>query len=232
MHFAASAQAALQLKEIGEDDERIFIVGPPGLDEILEKDYTAPKDLERKYDIDASKPLLILLQHPVVTEEKESVWQMIQTLDAVKDLGIQTVVIYPNADAGGRGMIAEIKKYCKKHRFLKPIPSMPRSDFLGLMSIADTMVGNSSSGIIEAPSFRLPVINIGTRQLGRQRAGFILDVGHDAQRIQQAIRKAMQDSPSLGNAGETESPYGDGRSSERIVRILQDIDLNKFWPKR
>lgn len=232
MHFAASAQAALQLKKIGEDDERIFIVGAPGLDEILEKDYTAPKDLERKYDIDASKPLLILLQHPVVTEEKESVWQMIQSLEAVKDLGIQTVVIYPNADAGGRGMIVEIKKYCKKHRFLKPIPSMPRSDFLGLMSIADTMVGNSSSGIIEAPSFRLPVINIGTRQLGRHRAGYILDVGHDAQRIQQAIRKAMQGSPSLGNAGETESPYGDGRSSERIVRILQDIDLNKFWPKR
>lgn len=232
IHFVASAQAATQLRKIGEDKRRIFIVGAPGLDEILEKGFTSSEVLERKYDIDASKPLLILLQHPVVTEEKKAVPQLMQTLEAIKAIGIQTVVIYPNADAGGMGMIAEIKKFCRKHRFLKPVKSMPRTDFLGLMSIADAMVGNSSSAVIEAPSFRLPVVNIGTRQLGRQRAGYVRDVGHDARKIQLAIENALRGSRSNLKRARTRSPYGDGRSSEKIVRILQDIDLNKFWPKR
>jgi UDP-N-acetylglucosamine 2-epimerase (non-hydrolysing)/GDP/UDP-N,N'-diacetylbacillosamine 2-epimerase (hydrolysing) len=231
IHFVASAQAGTQLRKIGEDKRRIFIVGAPGLDEILGKVFTSSDILGRKYDIDGSKPLLILLQHPVVTEEKKAVDQLMETLEAVKVIGIQTVVIYPNADAGGMGMIAAIKTFCRKNRFLKPVKSMPRTDFLGLMSVADAMIGNSSSALIEAPSFRLPVVNIGTRQLGRQRAGYVIDVDHDAGQIQLAIKNALRHGNLQAKRPRT-SPYGDGRSSERIVRVLKDIDLNKFWPKR
>jgi UDP-N-acetylglucosamine 2-epimerase (non-hydrolysing)/GDP/UDP-N,N'-diacetylbacillosamine 2-epimerase (hydrolysing) len=232
IHFVASAQSATQLRKIGEDKRRIFIVGAPGLDEILEKRFTASEVLERKYHIDASKALLILVQHPVVTEMDKAADQLIQTLRAVKAIGIQTVMIYPNADAGGMGMIAEIKKFCRKNRFLKPVKNMPRADFLGLMNIAAAMVGNSSSAIIEAPSFGLPVVNIGTRQLGRQKAGYVLDVDHDARKIRLAIEHVLRANHSHLQRARTKSPYGKGRSSERIVRILRGIDLNKFWPKR
>src|SRR5690606_31766874 len=137
---------------------------------------------------------LILLQHPVVTEEKEAASQIKQTLRAITELRIQTIIIYPNADAGGRAMIRIIKQYCSKHSFLKSVPSMPRNDFLGLMSAANVMVGNSSSAIIESSLFRLPVVNIGSRQFGRERAANVIDVKtHNWNEIMHSIRKGLED---------------------------------------
>jgi UDP-N-acetylglucosamine 2-epimerase len=133
-------------------------------------------------------------------------------------------VIYPNADAGGRAMIEVIKKY-EGIRFIKAFRSLPRDKYLALMSAASVMVGNSSSGIIEAPSFRLPVVNIGIRQEGRDRAENVIDVGHDKEKIKAAIRKALDDKKFLSKVKNCLNPYGDGKASERIVAILRKTEI-------
>lgn len=232
IHFVATLKSAGRLKMIGEDEKRIFVVGAPGLDEIAEKSYATASTLEKKYGIDTKRPLLILLQHPVVTEEKQAAWQITQTLKAIEELQIQTIVVYPNADAGGRAMIRIMKQHRSKYKFLKTVPSVPRSDFLGLMSVADVMIGNSSSAIIESSSFKLPVVNIGTRQLGRERADNVIDADYDQREIMQAIKKALEDKQFLRQVSMAKNPYGCGRSSEAIVRVLQRIDLKEIWPKR
>ena len=232
IHFVATTGAAARLKAIGEDRKRIFVVGAPGLDEIVERSYTAADVLEKKYGVDVKRPLVILLQHPVVTEEKQAAWQITQTLKALEDLRIQSIIIYPNVDSGGRSMIRTVKQQCRRYGFLKSMPSIPRSDFLGLMSIADVMIGNSSSAIIESSLFKLPVINIGTRQVGRERAGNVIDVDHDRQTIKYAIKKALEDKQFLHKVRTAKNPYGGGRSSEAITRILQQVNLDEIWPKR
>lgn len=232
IHFVATSQAAARLKAIGEDEKRIFIVGAPGLDDIVKKSYSSATSLEKKYGIDSERPLAMLLQHPVVTEEKQAAWQITQTLKALEELQVQTIIIYPNADAGGRSMIRVIKQHCKKFGLFKAIPSVPRSDFLGLMSIADVMIGNSSSAMIESSLFKLPVVNIGTRQLGRERADNVIDTSYERLNIKQAIRTALEDKDFFAKVRAARNPYGDGRASTAIAEILQEIELHKIWPKR
>jgi GDP/UDP-N,N'-diacetylbacillosamine 2-epimerase (hydrolysing) len=121
-------------------------------------------------------------------------------------------------------MIEVIKKY-EGIRFIKAFRSLPRDKYLALMSAASVMVGNSSSGIIEAPSFRLPVVNIGIRQEGRDRAENVIDVGHDKEKIKAAIRKALDDKKFLSKVKNCLNPYGDGKASERIVAILRKTEI-------
>lgn len=178
IHFPATQESAERIIRMGEEFWRVHVVGAPGLDLILNERILGSKKVAAKYGLEVSKPVLLVLQHSVVTEADQASDQIRQTLEAVKELKHQAVLIYPNADAGGRRMIRVIKEY-EKYPFVKTFKSVPHEEYLGLMRLASVMVGNSSSGIIEAPSFGLPVVNIGTRQKGRQRAGNVIDVDYD-----------------------------------------------------
>jgi UDP-hydrolysing UDP-N-acetyl-D-glucosamine 2-epimerase len=157
--------------------------------------------------------------------------QMKETLNALKELGVQTIIVYPNADAGGRKMINAIKKY-ENVPYFKIYKNIRHEHFISLMSFASVMAGNSSSGIIEAPSFGLPVVNIGTRQDGRERAGNIIDAGYNKEAIKEAIKRAMSEN-FIKKAKRCKNPYGDGRSSERIIKILSEIKIDeKLLQKR
>lgn len=226
IHFAATEESAERIKRMGEEPWRVHVVGAPGLDLILGQKASEPEKIAAKYGLDLSKPVLLAVQHSVVTEAEEAASQIRQTLEAIKDLGFQTVLIYPNADAGGRRMIKVIKEY-EMLPLLKTYKSVAHEDYLGLMRLASVMVGNSSSGIIEAPSFGLPVVNIGTRQIGRQRAGNVIDVDYDKQEVTKAIKKALDDKRFREKVKRCENPYGDGKAGKRIAKILSEIKLNK-----
>jgi len=226
LHFVATEECKQKLISMGEEPSRIFVVGAPGLDDIFE-DLIPPEEIAKKYNIDLSKPLVLMIQHPVVTEVEDAPNQIRETLEAIVDLKLQTIVIYPNADAGGRRMIKVIKEYEKKYPFIKAYKSLPRRDYLSLMNIATVMVGNSSSGIIEAPSFGLPVVNVGTRQKGRLRAENIIDVEYNKKEIKNAILKAIYDEEFKRKAKNTKNPWGDGKASERIVNILANIKISR-----
>src|SRR5450759_2254893 len=173
IHLTTCRQSTERLLKMGEQNSRIFEVGEPGLDVIKSMEFIAPEELARELDLVITKPIILAAQHPVTTEADQSGWQMKQTLEALKALDMQTVFTYPNSDAGGREMVSVLESYCTS-KFLRIVPNLGSERYLSLMKIASVMVGNSSSGILEAPSFKLPAVNIGTRQYGRLRANNVI----------------------------------------------------------
>ncbi len=226
LHFPATKNSAERIVKMGEEAERVFVVGAPGLDGILNGKLPSKKSLAKKYKLDFSKPILLVLQHAVTMEVNKAAQQIRETMEAIKGLELQAVVIYPNADAGGRKMIKVIEEY-RKYPFIKIYKNLPREDYLGLMKRAGVMVGNSSSGIIESQSFHLPVINIGGRQKRRERADNIIDVDYDRKNIKKAILLAISDRRFIKRIKKIKNIYGQGRAGERIAEILANIKIDK-----
>ncbi len=226
IHLPATQKSAQRIIKMGEYPENVFLVGAPGLDNILNKQLMQPQEIANKYQLDLSEPIILMVQHPVVLEEQGFSGQIEETLKAIVSLKYQTIIIYPNADAGGREMIKKIKEY-ETYPFIKTFKSLPSEDYLNLMNIASVMVGNSSSGIIEAPSFKLPVVNIGSRQKGREKGFNVLDVDYDQGEIKDAILKAVNDLEFIQMVRDGENPYGDGQTSTRVLKILKEITLDQ-----
>ncbi|MBF0385760.1 MAG: UDP-N-acetylglucosamine 2-epimerase (hydrolyzing) [Candidatus Omnitrophica bacterium] len=232
IHFAATKKSAERLIKMGEERKRIFIIGAPGLETIVNQETTNKEKLAKKFKIDLNDPIILLIQHPVTTNTKEAANQIKETLEAVKKFECQTIIVYPNADSGGRSMIKVIDRY-KSYKFIRAFKSIEHNDYLGLMSIASCMVGNSSSGIIEAASFNLPVVNIGERQKGRERGNNVIDVGYDRNDISKAIKKALFDNRFIERVNRSKNLYGDGKSSRKIIGVLRQIKIDQqFLQKR
>lgn len=225
IHLPATEESREQIIRMGEDESRIFVVGAPGLDQILHEPLLSREELERKYPLDFSKPVLLVIQHPVSLEMDRAQSQIRETLEAVIALHYQTIVIYPNADAGGRGMIEVIQEF-EQIPFLKVFPNIPHRDYLSLLGQVSVLIGNSSSALIEAPSFGLPVVNIGTRQRERQRGYNVIDATYDRNDISKCVERAIHDNKVKEAAKLHKNPYGDGNASERIVKILSGIELS------
>ncbi len=225
IHFPATKKSAERIIKMGEDPNRIFITGAPGLDLILNQNFHSKEEICNLLGLDTKEPILIVVQHPVTLYADISDKQMRETLEAVRVLEKQTVVIYPNADAGGRKMIKVIQEY-EKFPFIHVIKNLEHNNYLSLMKNADVLIGNSSSGIIEAPSFNLPVVNIGTRQEGRERAENVIDVDHDKDEIIKAIKKALYHEEFKAKIKKCKNPYGDGKTGKRIADILSKIEIN------
>ena len=205
---------------MGENPDNIFVVGAPGLDSIIKsKNNIDEKYLKDKYNIE--KDFVLVLQHPVSLEVNDSAFQISQTLDAIAQTDYQTILVYPNADAGGRAMISKINEYD-----VDAYKNIPHEDFIGLLGMASILIGNSSSGIIESSSFKLPVINVGTRQSGREKASNVIDVDYNQEEILKAIDYINSDEyqTQLNNCI---NPYGDGNASVRIYGTLKNIELTK-----
>jgi UDP-N-acetylglucosamine 2-epimerase (non-hydrolysing)/GDP/UDP-N,N'-diacetylbacillosamine 2-epimerase (hydrolysing) len=149
---------------------------------------------------------------------------MAATLDAIESVEGQAVIIYPNSDAGGDQIIDEIESRSFGDR-VKTFQSLPRREYLGLMAAADVMVGNSSSGIIEAPSFDLPVVDIGPRQTGRERAENTIAVPHQTDSIRDAIERCLGDETVRSRAENCRNPYDYDGAGVRICETVAEMDL-------
>ena len=224
IHFPATSKSAERIIRMGEEEWRVHMVGSPTLDVLLKETLLPAEVLSERLGLNLSRPLILVVQHPVTTQADEAPRQMKETLEAVLETGYPVVLTYPNSDAGGRRMIEVIKSY-ENRPSIKTYKSIPRQEYLSLMKVAGVMVGNSSSGIIEAPSFGLPAVNIGSRQEGRERGKNVIDVGHDKQEILRAIKKALTSQAFLKEVKKGESPYGDGKASQRIAEILSQIEI-------
>jgi GDP/UDP-N,N'-diacetylbacillosamine 2-epimerase (hydrolysing) len=226
IHFASGPDAAERLRRSGEEEFRIFMTGAPQLDELVNGEVASEAEVASRFHLDLEKPVVLVVQHPVTEEYGEGVEQMRETLEAVCALDEQTVLIFPNNDAGSTDLQLMIERY---HRpFMRVERNVPRYLYGGLMRVASVLVGNSSSALIEAPAVRLPAVNVGFRQRDRARAPNVIDVDHDRSAIVAAVRRAM--SPEFRQTLENgfESPYvSDGRVSERIVEILKTIPIDE-----
>jgi len=164
--------------------------------------------------------MVVLVQHPVTTRADEAAAEIRETLEALAAAGYQTICLYPNSDAGGRRMIGVIESFSEQP-WLRVLTNLDHAAYLSLLATADVLVGNSSSGIIEAPFFHLPVVNIGERQAGRERGDNVLDVPPRRAEIGRAIAEAIGDTAFRRRARQSVTPYGDGRAAERVVDILK-----------
>lgn len=224
IHFPGTRLSAQRLQRMGEAPWRVHMVGTPGcsLKTELNMDNTA---VAKELGIEPDRQTFVVLQHPVTTEAKDAPQQMRETMEALVASNEQSVVIYPNADSGGREMIKVIKEYDHLpsiHSFI----SLPRQTYVGLLNMATVLVGNSSSGIVEAPDLALPAINIGSRQRGRERGGNLIDVGHDREEIGQAIKyilNHLDDQTVREKWGQ--SPYRDVDTAQRIAKALRNVEL-------
>jgi len=222
IHFAASEDAAGRLIRMGERAEHVHVVGAPGLDYLSHFQPMSKQEMEADLRLDLSRPFVLFTQHPVT--EDSAVGQMEISLQALEDADVQVVATYPNSDAGGKAMIEVLKRW-EERPWLRVVPSLGQRRFASLLKEAAAMVGNSSSGIIEAPFFGLPVVNIGSRQAGRLRAENVLDAAHDQKSIRAAIECAMHDETFRTRARNSRNPYGDGHAGERIVEILTALEI-------
>jgi UDP-hydrolysing UDP-N-acetyl-D-glucosamine 2-epimerase len=221
----ANREYAARLVKMGEEKNRIHIVGAPGLDDIVEENFCSRTSVEKKFGVDLNRPLLLVVQHPVVAEYENAGQQMETTLKAVAEFKHQTMVIYPNADAGGRRMIRVINEYQKKHPFFSSYKNLSRAAYLGLMAVSSVLIGNSSSGLVEAPSFGLPAVNIGTRQSGRIRAKNVIDVGYSVPEIVAAIKRALS-REFVTEIQDRKNPFGDGKTGPRIANVLGRCEID------
>ena len=224
IHFAANDDAFKRLIKMGEQDFRVFQTGAPQLDEFSEYNYLEKNEFLAKFKLRNTEPYSLVLQHSITEESDLSEEQMLITLSAIEELQIQAVLIFPNNDAGSIGIQTAIEN--KANNKIHVLRNVNREDYANLMFHAELMIGNSSSGILEAPTFKLPAVNIGRRQIGRLQAKNVINVKEfDKQEIISAILKAK--SPEFKESlKEITNPYGDGNSSDKIIDILTQIEIN------
>ena len=225
LHLATCRDSASNLAQLGEAIERIVVVGEPALD-IIESCARRGLPGLTELGLDLSNPYILAAQHPVTTEATEAAAQMRTTLEALALVGLPVLFTYPNSDTGGAAMTAELEAWRDKP-WLKIVPTLGSDRFLAALQHAAVLVGNSSSGILEAPSFRVPAVNIGTRQHGRLRAGNVIDVPHDIAAIRAAILTALEEPAFRARLGTTVNPYGDGHASSRTLAILKELLLGQ-----
>jgi GDP/UDP-N,N'-diacetylbacillosamine 2-epimerase (hydrolysing) len=226
IHFPANEDSKQRILKLGEKEENIFVVGAPGLDYIKKTKYLSRREMLERFNLEDDE-IFLMTQHPVTTERDMVEWQIRETLDAVVELGRQTIVSYPNSDNGGREIIRVIEEYRAKYPFLKVFRNLSQVEYLSFLEIAEVMIGNSSSGIIEAPSFKLPVVNIGSRQDGRLRACNIIDIPYGKENIITGINKALEDVSFKKKLENCTNPYGDGNASGKIAQILSEIKIDR-----
>jgi GDP/UDP-N,N'-diacetylbacillosamine 2-epimerase (hydrolysing) len=223
-HFVSSKDAKLRLIRMGERSDRVFNVGCPYINVIENNKYKSKLQLSKKYEFDPKKKLAILIQHAVTNEFGHSESQIKKTLEALKKFNdLQIISIYSNTDAGSKEIINEIKKF----KFIKLIPNMNSNDFLSLLKISNFIIGNSSSGIRESPSFRIPAINIGSRQNNRMKAKNVIEVSYNTKKIKEAITKCLFNKTFQKKIKSVKNPYGNANAPKKIVNILKKINYKK-----
>lgn len=229
LHFVSNEQAARRVLGMGEYPERIHVTGCPSIDlaaQIVQSNRIVdPVYLQRGVgaSLPSERPYMIVMQHPVTYEWDHAEAQIAATLTAVSAVGLPTYWFWPNVDAGSDGASRAIRRFREYHadkiiRFLK---NMPPEEFLSLLRQASCLVGNSSTGIRESAYLGTPVVNIGSRQAGRDRGRNVIDASYDAAEIEGAIRSQLAHGP-YGR----DHIYGDGKAGQRMADLLATTEFS------
>jgi len=233
LHFCAAEPYRQRVIQLGEAPERAFTVGALGLDNLAAIPLMSRHELETDLDFRFGDRMVVVTYHPATLEAGDpaaGLAALLKALDRFPEL--RAVITYPNADAGANALIDGIEAYAarRKGRVLL-VKSLGTRRYLSLVAQAAAIIGNSSSGIIEVPSFRVPTVNLGTRQRGRLRARSIVDCAEEPEAILRAIQTALSSEFRAGFMGMA-NPYGDGKTAPRILERLRAADLEALPMKR
>lgn len=225
LHFVATSDAARRVAQLGEEPWRIVVTGAPALDAIRDLPPASRDDLERDLGVRLQEAPLLVTFHPTTLEYENAGEQADALLGALAGLDRPIVFTMPNADTSNGVIRRRILDWCAPRESAVAVENLGPRRYFALMRHAAAMVGNSSSGLVEAPSFRLPVVNIGSRQDGRLRAANVIDVPAETPAIAAAIRRALSPEFRAGLSSLV-NPYGDGHAAGRIADTLNDVPLD------
>ncbi|CDG37104.1 UDP-N-acetylglucosamine 2-epimerase [Acetivibrio thermocellus BC1] len=227
LHFTSTETYRKRVIQLGEHPDRVFNVGAIGIENILNEKLLSKDELEKELKIDLSKPYAMACFHPVTLEENTSEKHITALLEACKAYkNMNFIFTKTNADTDGRIINRLIDKYAEENDNITAFTSLGTVNYLSVLKHSAMIIGNSSSGLLEAPSFGIPTINIGERQKGRIQATSVINCNPNEEEIKQAIKKALSDS-FIKQAKETVNPYGDGNTSERIIEVIKEYMLGE-----
>lgn len=229
IHCTTNEDSTQRILKMGEQPFRVFTTGNPGLDRMAATPVVSRQALLESFGFPQDtwqRPLLLLIQHVISSEVEAAYRQMRVTMEAIAHLQYNTVVSSPNSDAGNAELVRCLGEFAHLP-FIKIFKNIPRHQFVNTMRHAACMVGNSSSGLLEAPFFKLPVVNVGNRQKARLHAENVQFVPHEQDALVAAIRRACLDDAYRAQVAECRNPYGDGHSTARILKILTDVVIDE-----
>jgi GDP/UDP-N,N'-diacetylbacillosamine 2-epimerase (hydrolysing) len=224
IHIASNNDAQERLKKLGEEEFRIHNVGAPQLDELVSGYYSNIDELKESLSIDMNRDFLMVVQHPVTEDFDVAHLQIAETMKAVNRIDMPKIVILPNNDAGSVKIREGIENYLTGEHYL--FSNLKRQDYLGILKNCKAIVGNSSSGLLEAPTFKTPAVNVGRRQMGREQGINVINAEFQEEEIFQALQKALSQNFNEYLKKECENPYGDGKSTERILNIILNTSVD------
>ena len=232
LHFVAADEYKKRVIQLGEQPDNIFLVGGLGIDNIIKLDLLERKDFEKSIDFKLGIKNLLITFHPVTLEENTSEKQMNEILMALKELKhTHLIFTMPNADTDGRIIFQMIENFVNNHPHAKSFTSLGQLRYLSCIKHVDGVIGNSSSGLAEVPTFKKGTINIGDRQRGRIKAESIIDCKPTTKSISVAIKK-LYSSEFQQKLKTIQNPYGSGGASEAIVKTLENISLKTILKKK
>jgi UDP-hydrolysing UDP-N-acetyl-D-glucosamine 2-epimerase len=225
-HFVAAEPYRKRVVQMGESPDRVFNYGAPGLDQTSKIEWLTRQELEASLEIQLKAPVLLVTYHPVTLAGGDPLAAMTELLNALSAFPEATVIFtYPNADTGGRVLIECIDRFvAQRLKTSRAFVSLGQQRYLSLMREADVIVGNSSSGLTEAPALKKATVNIGDRQKGRLKAASVIDANENSQEITRAIQLALSD-VFCADLPETVSLYGIGSVSQKIKSTLKKVTL-------
>ncbi len=225
IHFTSTEGARARVIAMGEEPWRVHRAGAPSLDHLRRSRLPGMQELEQQLTLDLQRPTVVVAYHPVTivrdtTQEADSLFAALREVDA------QILFCYPNADAGSHALLERTRAFLSTRSDARVFVNLDSVTYWSLLRQVAALIGNSSSGIMEAASFALPVVNVGFRQKGRERARNVLDAEPETNAILTKIGQAMSLEFRESLAGMT-NPYGEGRASEKIVQVLTTVPLSE-----
>ena len=224
LHFAAAEVYAERIRAMGEEPWRVHCTGAPGLDRLAALATLPREALAERLGLPLRRPTLVVTFHPETLAYAAVPAQVEELAAALEKTDADAIVTFPGADTSAYAIITRLRALALARPRTRLVESLGDDVYASLLREADAMVGNSSSAIIEAPSFGLPAVNIGDRQRGRLRGANVIDVGHGRDEIAAGIRRALDPAFRRALAG-MPNLYGDGRAAPRIARVLREVEL-------
>jgi len=229
LHFPATENYRKRILQLGEDPQRVFNFGAPGLDAMYRAPLIDRHELGKELQFSLNGPVAIITYHPATADRGAALVQINEVLEAVRASGVRAVFTKANADREGSVINGRLAEFCdaEPERY-RLFDSLGQRRYLSCLRNLELMIGNSSSGLIEAPSFGMPVVNVGDRQKGRDRAENVIDVGNAHKEIAGGISRALSPAfrESLQGLVNPYDRFRDGRASERIRDALKSVELS------
>jgi GDP/UDP-N,N'-diacetylbacillosamine 2-epimerase (hydrolysing) len=226
IHFPPTEKCKDRIIKMGEKSWRVHNVGALNIESILNTPKIEKEILFGKLNLKTNQKNIVCVFHPINLEADKAGKQMKEIIDSLKELKIQTVIIYPNNDKGSGKIIEEIEKV-KNLPFIKIFHNLPHDIYVNLLRNSDLLIGNSSGAMIEAPIMKLPAINIGLRNVGREHSENIIFIEANKNKIIKSINKALHDKEFIKKVKDCKNPYGEGSTSQRIIKTISLIKINK-----